>query len=241
MNNMMVVIFTCTNIQFIQDLSSMLKTAVKLEYSLHCLNFKTQLKNMKRFLTLVTLCISVSFAFGQHGSETNTEVDSEATKINWLTFEEAYALHQKEPKKWVIDVWTTWCGWCKKMDASTFSDSIVVAHINENFYAVTMDGEYKNDIQVEDRTYQFVANGRRGYHELPAELMGGKMSYPTVVFLGDGLENLSAIPGFKNATDFLQIVEFFELYDPVSNPIKWEDFVANYVSPYPAEAETTNN
>lgn len=187
---------------------------------------------MKRILTLVTLCISVTFAFAQHGSEAS----SDSPKINWLTFEEAYELHQKEPKKWVIDVWTTWCGWCKRMDATTFSDSLVIEHVNENFYAVSMDGEYKKEIKVGDRAYNFVANGRRGYHELPAELMGGKMSYPTIVFLGDGLQNLSAVPGYKNAKDFLQIVEFFEVYDP-ENPITWADFVATYESPYPEQEE----
>ncbi|MDG1334200.1 MAG: DUF255 domain-containing protein [Crocinitomicaceae bacterium] len=193
---------------------------------------------MKRFLSLITLCLSVSFAFAQHGTDASAESDADAPKINWLTFEEAYKLHQTEPKKWVIDVWTTWCGWCKRMDATTFSDSIVIDHVNENFYAVTMDGEYKKDIQVGERAYHFVDQGRRGYHELPAELMGGKMSYPTIIFLGDGLQNLSAIPGYKGAKDFLQIVEFFEAYDPEANPIKWEDFVATYVSPYPEETTT---
>ena len=196
---------------------------------------------MKRFFTLITLCVSVSFAYAQHGTETSSEADSETATINWLSFEEAYALHQQEPKKWVIDVWTTWCGWCKRMDATTFSDSIIVDHINQNFYAVSLDGEYKKDIKIGENTYSFVNEGRRGYHQLPAELMGGKMSYPTIVFLGEGLENLSSLPGYKGAKDFLQIVEFFEAYDPESNPIRWADFVATYESPYPEEAETTTN
>jgi thioredoxin-related protein len=189
------------------------------------------MNNMKRFLTLLTLCLSVSMAFAQHGSETTSKVSSDTPEINWLTFEEALALHEEEPKKWVIDVWTTWCGWCKRMDATTFSDTLVVRHVNENFYAVSLDGEYKEDIQVGERTYSFVDEGRRGYHQLPAELMGGKMSYPTIVFLGDDLTNLSSVPGYRNAKDFVQILEFFEIFDK-ENPIKWEDFVENYESPY---------
>lgn len=196
---------------------------------------------MKQFLTLVTLCVSVSFAFAQHGSDGNTEANSDGAEINWLSFEEAYALHQKEPKKWVIDVWTTWCGWCKRMDATTFSDSLVIDHVNENFYAVSLDGEFKKDIQLGDHVYEFVNEGRRGYHQLPAELMGGKMSYPTIVFLGEELQNLSAIPGYKGREDFLQIVEFFEAYDAEENPITWTDFVSTYESPYPAVEETTTN
>lgn len=197
---------------------------------------------MKRTFSLLSLCFSVLFAYGQHGSDAASEIESTSSKIHWLTFEEAFELHQAAPKKWVIDVSTVWCGWCKKMDKTTFSDSIVVDHVSENFYAVALDGEYKGDITIGERTYEFVDEGRRGYHQLPAELMGGKMSYPTIVFLGEELQNLSSIPGYKDAADFLQIVEFFEVYDAADNPIKWEDFVANYESPYPSsvEEETAN-
>lgn len=198
---------------------------------------------MKRIFTLLTLCLSAMIAFGQHGTGITSEGESTSPNIHWITFEEAFALHQETPKKWVVDVSTVWCGWCKKMDKTTFSDSLVAKHVTENFYAVALDGEYKGNIIVGDRTYEFVDEGRRGYHQLPAELMGGKMSYPTIVFLGEELQNLSSIPGYKDAADFLQIVEFFEVYDATDNPIKWTEFVANYVSPYPAPAleETTKN
>lgn len=196
---------------------------------------------MKRIFVLITLCLSVNLSLAQHGTEVTSEVESTSSKIEWLTFEEALALHQKTPKKWVIDVSTVWCGWCKKMDKTTFSDSLVIDHVNQNFYAVALDGECKEDIVVGERTYQFVNEGRRGYHQLPAELMNGKMTYPTIVFLGEGLQNLSAIPGYQDAAAFLQIVEFFEVYDAEENPITWQDFVANYVSPYPTVEETTTN
>lgn len=198
---------------------------------------------MKRILPLLTLCLSAFFTFGQHGSDLASDVESTSSKIHWLTFEEAFTLHQETPKKWVIDVSTVWCGWCKKMDKTTFSDSLVVDHVSESFYAVALDGEYKGDITLGDHTYEFVNEGQRGYHQLPSELMGGKRSYPTVVFLSQELQNLSSIPGYKNAADFLQIVDFFETYDATDNPITWNDFVASYVSPYPSKVveETTAN
>jgi thioredoxin-related protein len=196
---------------------------------------------MKQTFTLISICFSAFSLLAQHGGQATTTTESTNAKIHWLTFEEAFAMHQVTPKKWVIDVSTDWCGWCKRMDKTTFSDSLVIDHVNANFYAVALDGEYKEPIVVGDRTYEFVAQGQRGYHELPAELMGGKMSYPTIVFLGEGLQNLSSIPGYKDAASFLQIVEFFEVYDAVKNPIKWEEFVQNYVSPYPKVEETTTN
>lgn len=196
---------------------------------------------MKRILTLAILCLSAVLVFGQHGGSVSTSAETKS-EIHWLTFEEAFAKHQEEPKKWLIDVSTVWCGWCKRMDATTFADSLVIDHVTGNFYAVALDGEYKDPITVGDRTYEFVPEGRRGYHQLPAELMGGNMTYPTVVFLGEGLENLSAVPGYHAAPEFLKIVEFFKAYDKDENPITWTEFVESYVSPYPeVEQETTPN
>ena len=34
-------------------------------------------------------------------------------KINWLSIEEVEVLQQKEPRKVLMDVYTTWCGPCK--------------------------------------------------------------------------------------------------------------------------------
>ena len=56
--------------------------------------------------------------------------------VNWLTFEQASALAKTKPKKMLIDVYTDWCGWCKKMDATTFANPKIAAYVNQYFYAV---------------------------------------------------------------------------------------------------------
>jgi thioredoxin-related protein len=184
---------------------------------------------MKCVATLIILLFTVTFSFGQG------EIDStkSARGINWLSFEEAFALHQITPKKWVIDVSTEWCGWCKRMDQTTFSDSLVIEHVNANFYAVALDGEFKGDITIGEQTYKFVDEGRRGYHQLPAELMNGQMSYPTIIFFGEDLQNYGPVPGYRDAPGFLQLIEFFEVFHPINNPITWDTFSLSYKSPYP--------
>ena len=59
-----------------------------------------------------------------------------AEGIKWLTIEQAAERMKKEPRKIVIDVYTDWCGWCKKMDKNTFTDPKVVALVNKDYYAV---------------------------------------------------------------------------------------------------------
>ncbi|MEL7425057.1 MAG: DUF255 domain-containing protein, partial [Bacteroidota bacterium] len=52
---------------------------------------------------------------------TSAERTSAAVEeIQWLSWDEAIARMATEPKKIFVDVYTGWCGWCKRMDATTF-------------------------------------------------------------------------------------------------------------------------
>ncbi len=134
-----------------------------------------------------------------------------AQRVDWLSWDEAVALTKNEgnTKKVFIDVYTDWCGWCKKMDKDTFQNPEVAAYMNENFYMVKMDAEGKEPIDYNGKTFKFVPSGRRGYHELAAALLNGRMSYPTVVFLDEDLNMLSPVPGYQKVEPFMQIARYF--------------------------------
>ena len=78
-------------------------------------------------------------------------------QIEWLTFEEAVARNEREPKKILIDVYTDWCGWCKKMDKAVFASPAITAYISEHFYAVKFNAEQRAAIQYDG--HQFVFDG----------------------------------------------------------------------------------
>ena len=117
-------------------------------------------------------------------------------KVKWISIEEAEKLNKQEPKKIMVDVYTDWCGWCKKMDRETFSHPVIAELINKNYYAVKLNAEGKNEITFNGTTYNFVAQGSRGYHELAAGLLGGKMSYPSIAYINEDLQLLGAVPGY---------------------------------------------
>lgn len=153
---------------------------------------------MKRIL----LALALLFTLGSYAQENKD-------KINWMTIEEAEAASKEEPRKLIIDVYTDWCGWCKRMDKTTFSNPVIVDYINENYYAVKLDAEQKDSITFRDYTFKFVEQGRRGYHELAAALLNGKMSYPSIVYMDEELNMIQAIPGYQDAKSLEKIVKFF--------------------------------
>lgn len=133
-----------------------------------------------------------------------------AQKINWMTFQEAVELNRTAPKKIFIDTYTDWCGWCKKMDQTTFQDSLVVAYMNENYYAVKLNAEMSDTIVFGGYTYvnEGGMNGRRGTHQLAAALLQGKMSYPSYVFMNEKNQLITVAPGYMDASQFLPVLKY---------------------------------
>lgn len=146
--------------------------------------------------------------------------DSAESSINWVSFEEAMRLNRDEPRKILIDLYTDWCGWCKKMDKTTYSNDVVVNYINKNFYAVKFDAEQREDVDFQGHTFKFVPSGRRGYHQLAAALTNNQLSYPTTVFMDEELRIISPVPGYIGTAEFHTIINFIAREKYKTTPYK---------------------
>ncbi len=119
-------------------------------------------------------------------------------KIKWHSIEEAAALTGKKKKKIFVDLYTSWCGWCKKMDANTFTDPIIIEYMNDNFYAVKLDAETSDTLTINGQQYVNPKPGtRRSSHQLAIALLNGKMSYPSFAFLDEEVKLITVLPGYK--------------------------------------------
>jgi thioredoxin-related protein len=147
--------------------------------------------------------------------------------IEWLSIEEAAEKNKTEPRKILIDVYTDWCGWCKRMDQTTFKDPTIVKYVNETYYAVKFDAEQQKDIDFKGKKYEFVRAGGRGYHELAAEWLNNRMGYPTMVFLDEEMNVIQPIPGFLQADKFDVILHYFGTDSHKTTP--WETYERKYL------------
>ncbi|MFL0684189.1 MAG: thioredoxin family protein [Algoriphagus aquaeductus] len=115
-------------------------------------------------------------------------------EIQWMKFEEAIAANTKQPKMILVDVYTDWCGWCKKMDKETFTDPKVVAHLKKNFYTVKLNAENTQ------RKFEFMG---KTYTEAEMAAAMRVRSYPNFVVIEPGLQNIAQLPGYRPADAFL--------------------------------------
>ena len=176
---------------------------------------------------LMVVAIMISAGFIINNEPPN---DPKVSAVNWMTFEEAVEAQKIEPRLVFIDVYTDWCGWCKKMDANTFNQEHVAKLLNEKFYAVKFNAEQKEDIKFKDYTFKFIPQGRRGYHQLAASLLNNQLSYPTTVFLDEEMNMIQPLKGYWAANDFYPILQFFG--DKHYKSVTWEEFKKDYTAPF---------
>ena len=150
-------------------------------------------------------------------------------RVKWMTIEEAEKLSKTNKKKVFIDVYTDWCGWCKVMDKNTFNHEKIADYLNENFYPVKLNAEQREDILFRGSTYKFIEQGSRGYHQLAAIFLNGRLSYPTVVFLDEDLNGVTMAPGYMKPNQFDVVLKY--IGDNHYKTVKWGEFQKTYKSP----------
>lgn len=147
-------------------------------------------------------------------------------KIKWLTWEQAMEKSKVEKKKIFIDIYTEWCGWCKKMDKSTLSEGHLALYLNDHYYAVKFDAERITPAILKDKEYKHVKNGTKGYHELAIHFLQGQMSYPSMVFLDEDLNLIQSIPGYQDTKTFEMIITYFGSNGHKSVP--WQRYMNSF-------------
>jgi uncharacterized protein YyaL (SSP411 family) len=128
-------------------------------------------------------------------------------KINWLNLAELTAAYNKQPKPIIIDVYTSWCGWCKVMDKETYSNDNVANYINQNYYAVKFDAESRDSVEYAGKKYGY--NPAYKANELAVYLLFGRMGYPTTVLLSSIDAQPAPISGYLKPAELEPPLKFF--------------------------------
>jgi thioredoxin-related protein len=168
------------------------------------------------FLAIVAVLLFASFS------------RPEKEKIQWLSIEEMHAAYKKQPKPILVDVYTSWCGWCKVMDKQTYTNDKLAAYINEKYYAVKFDAESKDSVEWNGKRYGY--NPQNKVNDMAVYLMFGQMSYPTTVFLSELAARPAPLPGYLKPREMESPLKFFGdgVYKTKNFPEFMKSFTASW-------------
>ena len=127
-------------------------------------------------------------------SKTDSKADSKAAeKVDWLSFDVATERAAKEDKHVIVDIYATWCGWCKVMERQTYGNPEVAAYLKDNFLLAKVNGEASGKVHWQ---------GKEITERQLAKALGVN-GYPATYFLKPNAELLGGVSGYIQHPEFM--------------------------------------
>ncbi|MFM2305855.1 MAG: hypothetical protein RLZZ367_524 [Bacteroidota bacterium] len=133
----------------------------------------------------VTVLLNVCFAGIVSAQQQQAQPDAEGSLVKWMTLQEAMEKTKTVPRPIIMDFYTDWCGWCKRMMATTYANPGLAQYINQNFYPVKFNAETKDTIEYLGQKYGPLGVGQRTTNALAVKLLQNKLVYPTTLFMNN--------------------------------------------------------
>ena len=136
-----------------------------------------------------------------------------SAQIDWKTIEQASNTDSKgNTKLYFVDFYTSWCGWCKKMDRETFTHPVVAKILNTYYIPVKFDAEGTAEFTWDGNKYSNlapVAGGRPSTHSFAKATLGTKMGFPSFGLFNTNQSRLTIVQGYQSADDLVVILWYF--------------------------------
>lgn len=102
-----------------------------------------------------------------------------------IKYSDALKLAAKEKKIIMVDYYTSWCGWCKRLDRDTYSSDELGKYADENIVSLKLNAE---------------DNGEG----MDLAKKSGISGFPTIIFYNSDGKEIHRVVGYKPAPAFIQ-------------------------------------
>ncbi len=109
--------------------------------------------------------------------------------VNWTDLESAVKTAKSQNKPVFVKVYADWCGYCHKMDATTFRDPQIVAKLNGQFVPAKLNGESSKRITL----------GKQVLTESQWAMSQGVEGFPALIVLDSKGRTVVHYPGYLTA------------------------------------------
>jgi thioredoxin-related protein len=121
-----------------------------------------------------------------------------AGDLRWRAFDAGLEEARAAKRPVLVDVYTDWCGWCKRMDRDVYARADVRDYLARRFVTVKLDAEGTAAARYEGRAHTGTTLARR------FKVTG----YPTTVFLRADGGHLVNVPGYIPPERFLTLLRY---------------------------------
>ena len=109
-----------------------------------------------------------------------------AGEVKWeKNYDDGLAQAKKDKKFVLVDIYTDWCGWCKKLDKDVYSQKEVGERLAKDFVAIKLNPEKSAKNKKIVQTF---------------EVSG----FPTILFLNSDGKQVGKIGGYVPADEFIR-------------------------------------
>src|SRR5262245_30768081 len=133
--------------------------------------------------------------------------------VTWIGWNEGLAAAAGSGKPIIVDVYTDWCGWCKRMDRDTYASAEVSDYVNRHFVMVRLNAESSQRVSYVGRS-------------LTARALAGGFNvtgYPTTIFLRPNGDHMVNVPGYLAPDKFLKLAHYIG-DGALDRGVKWEEY-----------------
>ncbi|MBZ0180774.1 MAG: DUF255 domain-containing protein [Melioribacteraceae bacterium] len=123
-------------------------------------------------------------------------ISAKGSELEWLSYNDGLNKAKNEKKILLIDFYTDWCGWCKKMDANTYTNKKVIDYLNKYFVVVKLNPEKDKGLVYEGQNLTGAQFAQ----------MAGVSGYPSTGFFHNGVDFMGVIPGYLDDAQFIDLL-----------------------------------